>query len=278
MESRIEVVTPKMAGEYLAKNRNIRKISAQWVRYFEVLLRRGEFELTPDGVCFSPQGYLVNGQHRLQAIVNTGISAKMRVYEDVTPAQLAAMDQGRKRHVADITRLPRNITDALSLGARIATGATHYPPSYLEALASDAPGSAALALVGKCGHKTKVFSAAPVKLAAITTMVDGGDWDYVTTTYRALALHDIESMTPIALAFTRQVFAGIAAATDATDLLVRAFDVFDKSKRMNSKVQVGDSRRAEARERVRRVLAPFLGIDSPTHEQGPDEDTTPARA
>ena len=253
-----ELITPKLAREYLALNKNIRTISPAWVRYFSLILQRGEFQLTPDGVCFNVDGRLVNGQHRLQAIADTGISAEMMVYHNVTEPQLRAQDLGRKRTVADHLAEDRRVVDVLSAGVRLGTGLSVHPLSYVDTLMQDEPGFAAQYLVRHCGTTAKYFSSANWKLGAVVQMVSGADWRQVADLYRHLVTMDLEELPPVGMAIVRQVFSGMASAADRTDTLARSLVVFDPAKASNTKVQVGDAQKASARETVRAVIGAYL--------------------
>lgn len=258
----IQTITPKLAEQYLTLNKNIRKMSYKWVQFFTDTITRGEFVLTPDGICFDSDGNLINGQHRLAAIAEAGISVRMRVYYDVTPEEARAMDLGRKRALADVLDADRKVMDVMSLAARICLTA-QFPVSVADTLYNGLPGEACTYLLEEGTRTTRAgTTVAPVKLAAVVHMLDGADWDETAKTYRALVLADVEVMPRVALAFTRQLLAGTATSGKQFDMLARAMAVFDPDRQGNTRIQVSDVAIENAREDVRRVIGPHINAKS----------------
>lgn len=79
-ESKWVFITPEIAAKYLERNyKGNRKLSQRRVDYFVQLLRDGLFRTTHQGIGFDKDGNLIDGQHRLWAIVESGIGAEMQV-------------------------------------------------------------------------------------------------------------------------------------------------------------------------------------------------------
>lgn len=103
----IEEITPEIASRMLSKNPGNRKLVD--VKRFESLLISHQFVLTHQGVAIDENGNLLDGQTRLQAIRNTGISAKMMVTRGLPPVYkngttiktMDCIDCGRPRSIAD---------------------------------------------------------------------------------------------------------------------------------------------------------------------------------
>ncbi len=101
----IEEVTPAMAAAWLSgcgPNRSRRRTHVARLRSEMV---RGAFALTHQGIAIGPDGKPFDGQHRLQAIVDSGCTVTMVVayYSDAEVAQRArrTLDRGAKRDLAD---------------------------------------------------------------------------------------------------------------------------------------------------------------------------------
>jgi hypothetical protein len=73
VRSRVQTVTPKKAAEYLARNTANRPLAKRTVREFAQAMRRGEWLVTHQGIAFDTTGALVDGQHRLAAIIEADI-------------------------------------------------------------------------------------------------------------------------------------------------------------------------------------------------------------
>lgn len=102
------LVTPELAKELLATMHRNRTKSRMEVGLQEENLRNDSWwpEISPvfmDDDPGSPRSY--DAQHRLQAVVNTGISAWMLLIYGVRPEAAEYIDTGRKRTYADMLRM-----------------------------------------------------------------------------------------------------------------------------------------------------------------------------
>lgn len=79
MEIQIFNVTPEIAGSWLKKNTINRKVRPSIVSKYAKDLSSGSWSMTHQGVAFDKNGNLADGQHRLMAIVKSGISVNMVV-------------------------------------------------------------------------------------------------------------------------------------------------------------------------------------------------------
>jgi hypothetical protein len=101
MRTRIERITPQLAGKYLIKNIKNRPISPEAVRKYASEMAKGSFKETGDSIKFDTNGYLLDGQHRLQAIIDSKTAHNFIVVENLEPDSFDCMDIGRKRGSAD---------------------------------------------------------------------------------------------------------------------------------------------------------------------------------
>lgn len=72
IEIGIETITPEVAEEYLQKNVHNRQIKLSKVKVIARDIVMGEYKLTHQGISFDEDGNLLDGQHRLKAIVLAG--------------------------------------------------------------------------------------------------------------------------------------------------------------------------------------------------------------
>lgn len=75
------------------------------VLYFEEQLEAGEFEPIHQGIALDVDGFLVDGQHRVQAIANSGIGAWLLVARNVPRTAVLKMDLHARRTPADQIRM-----------------------------------------------------------------------------------------------------------------------------------------------------------------------------
>ena len=102
MESKTVLITPEIAEDLLTRN----KINRPWCKnnlnYLKEELRSGRWQLTHQGIAISACHLILDGQHRLRAIKETGISAELLVTNDVDRDVFKVLDTGKRRNGADI--------------------------------------------------------------------------------------------------------------------------------------------------------------------------------
>ncbi|MGW2893934.1 hypothetical protein ACWDAO_04645 [Streptomyces sp. NPDC001212] len=104
---RMEVVdvSPQLAAEWLSRNTNNRPLSKSTVQQLAGQIQRGEWQLTHQGIAFDEDQVLIDGQHRLAAIVKAGITVPLTVTHGVPRTAFTVMDTGRKRTGRDALAL-----------------------------------------------------------------------------------------------------------------------------------------------------------------------------
>lgn len=97
-------VTPAMAAEWLECNiKTNRRLKKSVVTKYVNDMKAGKFGLNPDAITFNENGELVNGQHRLTAVVKANVTVRMFVVFGfpITPAELLNVDRISVRTIAD---------------------------------------------------------------------------------------------------------------------------------------------------------------------------------
>lgn len=95
-----ESISPEIAAKYLTKNVNNRHISKGTVTAYVNDILAGHWnEFVGSTISFDTDGVLRDGQHRLMAIVESGISVRMWVCRGVSKDGI--YDNNRKRSTAD---------------------------------------------------------------------------------------------------------------------------------------------------------------------------------
>ena len=102
MRSRVQTITPSRAVELLAANTTNRPLSKAVVRSFAEAMRRGDWVVTHQGIAFDVNGVLVDGQHRLAAIIEADRPVALTVFTDVSEGAFDVLDTGKRRNGADV--------------------------------------------------------------------------------------------------------------------------------------------------------------------------------
>lgn len=103
MRSEVMTVTPEMAIKWLQNNYNNRKVRTRVVETYARQMKAGKWDLTGNGITISVDGEIIDGQHRLHAIVESGCSVQMLVCFDADKSM--NYDNGFKRTIADQIRM-----------------------------------------------------------------------------------------------------------------------------------------------------------------------------
>ena len=119
-KAQIELVTPEIAEQWLAKNIHNRNLNERQIDRLARAMKDGDWWFTGDPVQFAPDGTLLNGQHRLNAIIASGTPVEMLVVRGILPKAQEAMDMGARRSLAAILKL-RGEVECNSLAALLNT-------------------------------------------------------------------------------------------------------------------------------------------------------------
>lgn len=97
-------ITPDLATEWLEKNETNRVLRPGQINKYARDIQTGDFTLSNDAICFDPDGNLLNGQHRLHAIIKSDTPLLHGIMYNVPPDTMKNMDSGASRTIADVLR------------------------------------------------------------------------------------------------------------------------------------------------------------------------------
>lgn len=95
-------ITPEIAAEMLERNDRNRPASAKVARGYAQEMAAGKWRYTRVPIIFSDAGRLIDGQHRLQAVVMSGAIIEADVAFGAPDDAFAFIDIGKKRGASDI--------------------------------------------------------------------------------------------------------------------------------------------------------------------------------
>lgn len=129
LDTTIVDITPDIAQDLIDNmDPRQRKLNNSTVRKYSLIMTEGCWrQCTLDGIVISKEGKVLNAQHRLQAVIDTGLTWKARVTFNVDPDQFLYMDQARKRTTKDFLDC-LNSEDISSIGRRICAMETGEAP------------------------------------------------------------------------------------------------------------------------------------------------------
>jgi hypothetical protein len=239
MHSRVECITPAIAEKYLDKiPSHQRRIRPRLVDFLTRSIEQGSFQLTHQGICFDVRGALIDGQHRLTAIVKANKPVEMMVTRDVPVNTWQCLDIGANRNLSDVTGIDKKITEPIRYILRLIHIVT---PTYkdVDLIANSRIGDALKRLITLCPTSRKLFSASKIKsMAALRSAMAGND--YALNQYRALVLQDYSGMTPYIQSMCKQFVDHGSVAEKQSEMVCRAYVAFDDMSYKKTKIVIND--------------------------------------
>ena len=98
-------VTPELAKSWLECNNFNRPCRPGVVAKYVRQIQKGYWKRTHQGIALTKEGALLDGQHRLQAVVQTGATVPMLVFTNESPESYQFIDCGLNRSNLDMIRL-----------------------------------------------------------------------------------------------------------------------------------------------------------------------------
>ncbi|WGY04333.1 hypothetical protein QI633_11305 [Nocardioides sp. QY071] len=98
-------VTPQLAETWLSRNTNNRNVRRSVIDAYARDIAAGRWRLNGETIKFGPSGVLLDGQHRLGAVVQADTSVPMVVVRNLSDDVMSTVDTGAKRSYADALKL-----------------------------------------------------------------------------------------------------------------------------------------------------------------------------
>lgn len=139
-ETSVELVDPDTAREWLGRNDRNRNLRKSTVEAYARDMENGRWQFTGDAIKFSTNGALLDGQHRLHALVQAGVELSMLVVRNLAPESQDVMDTGAKRSPGDVLSLhdEKSTVAMASLAAMIVNSGTAWSKKVTTAEIIDA--------------------------------------------------------------------------------------------------------------------------------------------
>lgn len=104
MSTKAVVITPDLASEMLSKNAKNRPLRQRVVAKYAADMRAGAF-VGADSIKIGEDGALQDGQHRLAAVIESGIPVTMVVVDNLPTGAFDKWDTGAKRSPGDVVSI-----------------------------------------------------------------------------------------------------------------------------------------------------------------------------
>lgn len=201
-----ETIGPERAKTLLEQNQGNRRLRKSAVAMFAAAMERGEWRITHQAIAIDKEGNLLDGQHRLAAVCKYGGPVQMLVAYDAPRDTFGVLDQGMKRSLGDHFNDDKFVVQPVSyLGYITFTSRSRTVLQYEQLRAVLQPYIDQFC--GASGSDRAFVSNAPVKAAAIVTIMRHGNAARVIQIYNMVVNHDTDNIAMPAAghAFLRQV-------------------------------------------------------------------------
>lgn len=242
MKTRVALVTPEMANEWLSRNEVNRKLRPGFVEFLASEIKRGNFQLTHQGIAFDEHNRLIDGQHRLYAIIQANQAVEMMVTLDVPSYKFNILDIGITRTASDILRIPvsfiqvyrclRDVSNKHVVG-RHSIEALRKMDNYLH--------DKLVSLEAYCKGNNRYYSSAAFRSAVLITWIYGGRKEYVFELYKTLVYQHLDSLPPVGQALVRYLFHhpfAIKGCNARWEMFYIAMYVFDESNQFRTRLRI----------------------------------------
>lgn len=168
--SKIEYISPEKAAVYLKHNKQNRKVWQKTVDLYAGDMESGNWTTCTEPIDFDEHGVLLEGQHRLLAIIQSGCGQSFTVNRNVPRSDSVNNGQGRPRSIVDSAKLsgldPELTSAHVAIASAIALGRRSSPNKKVgvtESLARVEKYREAIDWILKFGPKHKAFRNAIVR-------------------------------------------------------------------------------------------------------------------
>lgn len=226
------VITPEMAKVWLeyhnGGNRNIKPgIVSKYARD----IKEGSWRLTHQCIAFDSSGNLVDGQHRLSAVVmaNQSIQAYVAKYDSVESSMKLPIDMQAKRSVFEVLKISRRDQETASAIFRAVTSMQTLP-TMIEIESVVKASRDLLDIVHGCISNTvKYRSAAPARAAIAMLLKEYPvHAEYIAKIYRDFVSMDLAGLPSSVLALIKNLDGGHirCGGSDQRELFLRVYYAF----------------------------------------------------
>lgn len=254
----IETITPRIANSYLEFNNNNRPLRKTHIRSLAFDMMNGDWQVTHQGIAFDTTGRLIDGQHRLHAIIEAGVPIQMLVTRGCSSSSFSILDRGANRSPSDILGWPKKITEVIMLAVRIASG-TNPTVSRIKLMERSRLIENCHILLDHCQTCRSTMSTAGVKLAACVQMTVQKDHEFVISQYKALILEHYNDMTKCSQSFNRQAR---DKKMPREELFCRAMFAFDNLEVNRTHIIITEDTTSQKNEIVRRIVKQHIGNEA----------------
>ena len=118
--SQVVTITPSFAKHVLTHcNKLNRRLNKKWIKFLAEAIKRGEWQLNGEPLIFSTEYDLIDGQHRLHAIVAANKELDTYVTTNIDPKTFVSVDSGHSRSGSHVLAINSKIKHSFDVSAAL---------------------------------------------------------------------------------------------------------------------------------------------------------------
>lgn len=110
-------ITPELAAELLSLNTDNRSLRQKLIDEYAKAMKNGLWTINGDSITISKTGVILNGQHRLHAVIVSGVSIVQTITSGLEDNVFPTIDNGRARSAGDALAISGNKNANIMAGA-----------------------------------------------------------------------------------------------------------------------------------------------------------------
>jgi len=259
--------TPEYAALLLKGNQRNRKLSAANVHKYASDIAKGQWGATVEPIIVASTGRLLNGQHRLHAVIKANTTAPLTLCFGADEEMFKHLDRGTLRTAATALNIAKKVSEVARFIVELETGVKNIPDSAIEAVAARIT-PAHTTLTDYCNNSSKAGNSAPYRVAAVLHLLriakaggprEAADTAYVLHNYRCGALKHSADACPMVRTYIETLAAGTFGPYAKKRLTVSvAYDMYNPANRGRASGRLMVTHKADSTHHagLGRVIAP----------------------
>jgi hypothetical protein len=255
IESKIQKISPAMAERFLKTNHNNRRVNQMHVKALASAMQREEWIVNHQGIAFDQAGRLIDGQHRLKAIILSQKTVPIMVSKYCDPNSYLVLDIGKKRSFSDTTGLSKRAAEECRfLASLIWNDINVFSSQQILEIAECGVNAISEELQTLSITNRRLYTSTAIRSALITLILDGFDKSQMFEVYLNLVYQKFENLPPLLNAFIRSVNLGNITSATTMPLYIRGLKLFNPNNWKLGKFMLKDDEHQKLLEYARSVL------------------------
>lgn len=238
-----------MAAKFLLKNEGNRKLREQHAAGLARAIESGKYQLTHQAAAITKKGRLIDGQHRMRAVILANKPVEMYIAYDVPDDTFAVLDAGMPRKMHERLQSDPKQTSLCTALFRIMARngkAQEYEIEMMLEIFSNSLSkwSQIPRLSGLKGFTGFHNAAVVLRIAMAISKKDADEVNRITWILDRITKGDLVGAPPIIHAFYKQMIEGVSnpdlSVSPMTDQFCRSWIAFNRENEGTNRLQIGD--------------------------------------